>query len=75
MKLRLFLYILTGSIAFSTLANTHLLFGVPTVVQAQTVIALSTDEVGKIARQITVQIERQGNPGTGVIIKKEGITI
>lgn len=45
------------------------------MVQAQTVIALSTDEVGKIARQITVQIERQGNPGTGVIIKKEGITI
>lgn len=75
MKLRLFIYILTGSaIAFNILANTNLQFGVPAVVQAQTVVALSTSEVGKIARQITVQLERENDLGTGVIIKKEGST-
>ncbi len=43
------------------------------LVQPQVAVALSPDEVGRIAKSITVRIESK-NPGSGVIIKKEGNT-
>ncbi|MBW4611955.1 MAG: serine protease [Desmonostoc vinosum HA7617-LM4] len=45
-----------------------------TLVQPQTAVALSSTEVGKIAKAITVQIAHQDSSGTGVIIKKAGNT-
>ncbi|NEU72763.1 tetratricopeptide repeat protein [Hassallia byssoidea VB512170] len=44
------------------------------VVQTQVAVALSSQEVGKIAKEITVLIASTNNPGSGVIIKKEGNT-
>ncbi len=43
-------------------------------VQPQTTIALSTVEVGKLAKAITVQIYKKSGPGSGVILKKDGNT-
>ncbi len=49
------------------------LIGVSTVlVQPQVVMALSSIEVGKIAKQITVLITSNSSPGSGVIIKRDG---
>jgi tetratricopeptide (TPR) repeat protein/V8-like Glu-specific endopeptidase len=42
------------------------------LVQPQTAMALSSTEVGKIAKSITVLIDNKSSSGTGVIIKKEG---
>jgi tetratricopeptide (TPR) repeat protein len=41
------------------------------IVQQPTVAAISTDEVGRIAKSITVLIDSK-NPGSGIIIKREG---
>ena len=43
------------------------------LVQPQ-VLALSSQEVNKIAAQITVQIESEKSPGTGIIVKQDGNT-
>ena len=43
------------------------------LVQPQVAVALSPDEVGRIAKSITVRIESK-NPGSGVIIKQQGNT-
>jgi tetratricopeptide (TPR) repeat protein len=43
------------------------------VVQTQVAVALSSQEVGKIAKEITVLIKNSNNnPGSGVIIKRDG---
>ncbi|MFN6567809.1 tetratricopeptide repeat protein [Dendronalium sp. ChiSLP03b] len=41
-------------------------------VQPQIAVALSSAEVAKVAKDITVQIDNQNGSGTGVIIKEEG---
>ena len=43
-------------------------------VQPQIAVALSSAEVAKLAKAITVQIHNKNGSGTGVIIKKEGNT-
>ncbi|WP_392533553.1 serine protease [Nostoc sp. C117] len=43
-------------------------------VQPQITLALSTVEVAKLAKAITVQIQNKTGSGTGVILKKEGKT-
>ena len=43
-------------------------------VQPQTAVALSSAEVSKIAKTITVLIDNKDGSGTGVIIKKDGDT-
>lgn len=43
-------------------------------VQPQIAVALSSAEVAKIAKDITVQIDNQNGSGTGVIIQKQGQT-
>ena len=42
--------------------------------QSQSVMALSAVEVGKIAKSVTVSIDSENSVGSGVVIKKEGIT-
>jgi tetratricopeptide (TPR) repeat protein/V8-like Glu-specific endopeptidase len=44
------------------------------LVQAQTAVALSSSEVGKIAKAITVLVDNKNGSGTGVIIQREGNT-
>ncbi|WP_414577668.1 tetratricopeptide repeat-containing serine protease family protein [Anabaena sp. CCY 9402-a] len=44
------------------------------LVQPQIAVALSSAEVAKIAKKITVLIDHKDGSGTGVIIKKEGDT-
>ncbi|WP_260446805.1 tetratricopeptide repeat-containing serine protease family protein [Nostoc sp. 2RC] len=43
-----------------------------TFVQPQSAMALSSTEVGKIAKGITVLIDNKNSSGTGIIIQKEG---
>jgi tetratricopeptide (TPR) repeat protein/V8-like Glu-specific endopeptidase len=45
-----------------------------TLLQPQFAVALSSNEVGKIAKAITVLIDNQNGSGTGVIIQREGNT-
>ncbi|MBE9036861.1 serine protease [aff. Roholtiella sp. LEGE 12411] len=43
-----------------------------TLVQPQFAVALSSSEVGKVAKAITVQIGNKDSSGTGVIIQRQG---
>ncbi|WP_193199446.1 tetratricopeptide repeat-containing serine protease family protein [Nostoc sp. MG11] len=45
-----------------------------TLVQPQIVVALSSSEVAKVAKAITVLIENQNGSGTGIIIQQQGET-
>ncbi|NJR21813.1 MAG: serine protease [Richelia sp. CSU_2_1] len=60
---------------FSNKIPAALIGAVATIVIAQplTLAAISADEVGKIAKSITVLIDSK-NPGSGVIIKRDGNT-
>jgi tetratricopeptide (TPR) repeat protein len=51
-----------------------ILFGAATIVivQSQITLAVSADEVGKIAEEITVLIQTPGSPGSGIILSKQG---
>ncbi|WP_341530598.1 tetratricopeptide repeat protein [Nostoc sp. UHCC 0302] len=44
------------------------------LVQPQIAVALSSTEVAKLAKAITVQIDNKNGSGTGVILKKDGNT-
>ena len=53
-----------------------IIFGTVTTVilQSQPSIALSSEQIGEIAEQITVLILTPGSPGSGIIIGKQGST-